>query len=97
MVKSKLPARSASVALRQLNPTHKKGTIKGFFNDCALLLTIYLLFPVGLNLMEICSLIENDSKTNLVNIFLFKFNNRNTRKRCEIYSLLAIKTPERRQ
>ena len=52
---------------------------------------------MGLNLMEICSLIENDSKTNLVNIFLFKFNSRNARKRCEICSLLAIKTPERRQ
>ena len=31
------------------------------------------------------------------NIYLFKVNNRNTRKRCEIYSKLAIKTPERRQ
>ena len=28
--------------------------------------------------------------------YLFKFNNRNNRKRCEIYSKLRIKTPERR-
>ena len=30
-------------------------------------------------------------------IYLFKVNNRNTRKTCEIYSKLTIKTPERRQ
>ena len=29
--------------------------------------------------------------------FLFKVNNRNTRKRCEICSKLTIKTPERLQ
>ena len=32
-----------------------------------------------------------------VNIYLFKVNNRNTRKRCEICPNLAIKTPEQRQ
>ena len=31
------------------------------------------------------------------NIYLFKVNNKNTRKRCEICSQLTIKTPERRQ
>ena len=31
------------------------------------------------------------------NMWLFKVRNRNTRKRCEIYSKLTIKTPERRQ
>ena len=31
------------------------------------------------------------------NIYLFKVNNRNTRKRCEICSKLTTKTPERRQ
>ena len=31
------------------------------------------------------------------NIYLFKVNKRNTRKRCEICSKLTIKTPERRQ
>ena len=31
------------------------------------------------------------------NIYLFKVNNKNTRKRCEICSKLTIKTPERRQ
>ena len=31
-----------------------------------------------------------------VGIYLFKFNKRNTRKRCEICSKLIIKTPERR-
>ena len=30
------------------------------------------------------------------NIYLFKVNNRNTRKRCEIGSKLTTKTPERR-
>ena len=28
-------------------------------------------------------------------IYLFKVNNKNTRARCEIYSKLTIKTPER--
>ena len=31
------------------------------------------------------------------NIYLFKFNNRSTKKSCEIRSELTIKTPERRQ
>ena len=30
------------------------------------------------------------------NIYLLKVNNRNTRKMCEIYSKLKIKSPERR-
>ena len=30
------------------------------------------------------------------NIYLFKFNKRNPRRRCEVRSKLAIKTPERR-
>ena len=30
----------------------------------------------------------------LANIYLFKVNNRNTRKRCEVFSKLTIKTPE---
>ena len=30
------------------------------------------------------------------NIYLFKVNNKNTRKRCQICSKLTIKTPERR-
>ena len=34
---------------------------------------------------------------NPVNIYLFKFNNRNTRTRWEICSKLTIKIPERRQ
>ena len=34
---------------------------------------------------------------NPANIYLFKVNNRNTRKRYEICSKLTIKTPERRQ
>ena len=33
----------------------------------------------------------------LANIYLFKVNNRNTIKRCEISSKLTIKTPERRR
>ena len=35
--------------------------------------------------------------SNPVGIYLFKVNNRNTRTKCEIYSKLTIKTPERRQ
>ena len=35
-------------------------------------------------------------RANPTNIYLFKVNNRNTRKRCEICSKLTIKTPERR-
>ena len=31
------------------------------------------------------------------NIYLFKVNNKNSRKRCEIFSKLTIKTPQRRQ
>ena len=31
----------------------------------------------------------------VANIYLFKVNNRNTKKRCEICSELTIKTPER--
>ena len=31
------------------------------------------------------------------NIYLFKFNNRNTRKMCEICSKLIIKSPERQR
>ena len=31
------------------------------------------------------------------NIYLFKVNTRNTRKKCEIYSKLTIKTPEQLQ
>ena len=31
------------------------------------------------------------------NIYLFKFNQRNTRKRCELCSKLTIKTPDRHQ
>ena len=34
---------------------------------------------------------------NPTDIYLFKFNNGNTRKRCEICSKLTIKTPKRRQ
>ena len=32
--------------------------------------------------------------SDLANIYFFKFNNRNTRKRCEVCSKLTIKTPE---
>ena len=34
-------------------------------------------------------------KTNPAGIYLRKVNNRNTRTRCEICSMLTIKTPER--
>ena len=41
--------------------------------------------------------LENDQRRIYPdNIYLFKINNRNARKRCEICSELTIKTPERR-
>ena len=40
---------------------------------------------------------NNISRQNPANIYLFRFNNRNTRKGSEISSKLTIKTPERRQ
>ena len=40
--------------------------------------------------------IKGNLKANPANIYLFKVNNRNTRKRCEICSKLTIKTPVRR-
>ena len=43
---------------------------------------------------ELYKLKENRSNEP-ANIYLFKFNNENTRKRCEIRSNLIIKTPER--
>ena len=38
-----------------------------------------------------------ENVTNPTSIYLFKINNRNNRKMCEIYSKLIIKTPERRR
>ena len=42
-------------------------------------------------------LVLSKTKSDPANIFLFKVNNRNTRKRCKIFSKLTIKTPERRR
>ena len=47
-----------------------------------------------LQLSEACSK-KTDKKFFPTNIYLFKVNNRNTRRRCEICSKLTIKTPER--
>ena len=47
-------------------------------------------------LIEMRNLNEMSRKAYLSNIYLFKVNNENTRKRCEICSKLIIKTPERR-
>ena len=46
-----------------------------------------------------CSFSKFDWQARLLpaNIYLFKLNNRNTRKRYEIRSKLTIKTPERRR
>ena len=43
---------------------------------------------------QFCLMMVSNSPAN---IYLFKVNNRNTRKSCEICSKLTIKTPERRQ
>ena len=54
-----------------------------FFKDCG----IFSRHCCNCNFMEI----------NPTNIFLFKVNNRNSKKRCKIYLKLTIKTPEWRQ
>ena len=55
-----------------------------------------ILFSIYYLLFTIFYLTSNRSSYP-VNIYLFKVTNRNTRKKCEIYSKLTIKTPERRQ
>ena len=51
------------------------------------------------NTVESCSVEHARRKKYLfpANFYLFKVNKRNSRKRCEIYSKLTIKTPEQRQ
>ena len=39
---------------------------------------------------------ESDMRTYPANIYLLKVNSRNVRKRCQIFSKLKVKTPERR-
>ena len=51
----------------------------------------------GQNLYKIILVLTTFSFGFLANIYFFKLNNRNTRKRCEICSKLTIKTPERGQ
>ena len=41
--------------------------------------------------------VSNFTKSLQANIYMLKVNNRNTRKRCEIYSKSTIKRPERRE
>ena len=40
--------------------------------------------------------VMHGNNVNPANIYLLKFNNKNTRRRCEKCSKLTIKTPERR-
>ena len=42
------------------------------------------------------NVIDVSRRFNSVNIYLFKVNNKNTRKGSEIFSKLTIKTPKRR-
>ena len=63
---------------------------------------VLVAWPSLLLLVEIQSRDVSVSKIlfiiqNPVNIYLFKVNNRNTRKKCKIRSKLTIKTPERRE
>ena len=47
---------------------------------------------------DMCTFMEPSASSQYpVGNYMFKVNNRNTRTRCEIYSKLTIKTPERRQ
>ena len=66
----------------------------------------YKVLPLNVGRVNLRLIFTNDSRwfisltvwsSNLANIYLFTFNNRNTRKRCEICSKVTIKTPERRQ
>ena len=52
-------------------------------------LTIFFMFSLDYSVIDYF-----DRVLNPANIYLFKVNNRNTRKRCEICSTLTIKTPE---
>ena len=45
----------------------------------------------GIKFRVLCQVFERPS---LAHIYMFKLNNRNTRKKCEICSKLTIKTPE---
>ena len=58
--------------------------------------SIYIVFKVRfcLLLLANCCVLPTRYPDN---IYLFKVNNRSTRKRCEICSKLTIETPERRQ
>ena len=47
--------------------------------------------------LEDFSHIKNVKAINPANIYLFKVNNRNVAKRCDVCSKLTIKTPARRQ
>ena len=49
------------------------------------------------NPIHVCIVDFEQVRVNWVNTNLFKVNNTNSRKRCEICSKLAIKTPEKRQ
>ena len=51
----------------------------------------------NVNQLTLMSDLKNTKGSYPPNIYLFKLNNRNPRKRCEIYSKLTINTPERRQ
>ena len=59
-----------------------------FCNEVCLECVISLIYKI---LFPICK------DPHPVGIYLHKVNNRSTRKRCEIYSKLTIKTPERYQ
>ena len=58
----------------------------------------YFAVNIGVNLHEITTLkISDFAITYPANIYLFKVNNRNTKKGCETCSRVTIKIPERRQ
>ena len=75
---------------------------------CHILVTSSYLVVTGDYLVVTCSYLIATTRyfslllfprfsNNPANIFLFKVNNRNSRKRCEICSKLTTKTPEIRQ
>ena len=62
------------------------------------LFIVWFLFSI-FRLLHIFNLVTSAANSKLcpVGVYLLKANNRNTRTKCEICSVLTIKTPERRQ
>ena len=90
-IKLKNIARLQQYQLLAANPFHKKAPSKIFdkFFNIPLTRVSIISFTWLFFLMNF-----RNSQCYQANIYLFTVNNRNTRKRCKIYSELTIKTPK---